>query len=92
MVACDWLILILISLFIIGTLIYFFFQLFDTLKGINIVGSAQLFIINPIGFIINMLAFMAQLFDIISNMLALHIFFIKKLYLFIILLQKYLCT
>ena len=42
-------------------------QLFDTLKGINIVGSAQLFIINPIGFIINMLAFMAQLFNMLKH-------------------------
>jgi hypothetical protein len=40
-----------------------FAQLFDALKGINIVGFAQLFIINPLGLIINMLAYWIQLFD-----------------------------
>jgi hypothetical protein len=62
----------MIFFFYLGSSIYIFFQLFDTLKGINIVGSAQLFIINPIGFIINMLAFMAQLFDIYINIVGLY--------------------
>jgi len=36
----------------------FMAQLFDAKKGINIVGCAQLFIINPKGLIIKMLAWL----------------------------------